>query len=176
MDVFEAIAKRYSYRGRYRPEPVPREDLRRIMQAGLDAPSGCNKQSTSLIGVDDPALIRELGEMLQKPGFASAPSAICVLTQRIPAIAGRIYSVQDYGAAIENVLLAVTALGYASCWVEGHITGQSDIGRRMAQRLGVPEGYELVAYLPIGTPAENGKRAQKKSFAQRAWFNGFGKD
>ena len=53
MDVMEAIRNRHSYRGRYRDVPVPREDLVRIMQAGLDAPSGCNKQTTSLIAVDD---------------------------------------------------------------------------------------------------------------------------
>ena len=44
MDAIEAILNRHSYRGRYRPEPVPREDLVTIMNAGLAAPSGCNKQ------------------------------------------------------------------------------------------------------------------------------------
>ena len=43
MKVTEAISRRHSYRGKYRPTPVPREDLIQIMQAGLDAPSGCNK-------------------------------------------------------------------------------------------------------------------------------------
>ena len=52
MNVFEAINKRHSYRGKYKPDPIPREDLIKIMQAGLDAPSGCNKQTTSLIAVD----------------------------------------------------------------------------------------------------------------------------
>ena len=28
--------------------PIPKEDLIKIMQAGLEAPSGCNKQTTSL--------------------------------------------------------------------------------------------------------------------------------
>ena len=44
----EVISARRSYRGKYLPDPVPREDLQRILQSGLDAPSGCNRQTTSL--------------------------------------------------------------------------------------------------------------------------------
>lgn len=54
MNTLETIRNRHSYRGKYKSTPVPREDLITIMQAGLDAPSGCNKQTTSLIAVDDP--------------------------------------------------------------------------------------------------------------------------
>ena len=43
MDVLECIQKRYSYRGTYKDIPVPREDLEKILKAGLVAPSGCNK-------------------------------------------------------------------------------------------------------------------------------------
>lgn len=49
----QIIADRCSYRGAYLDTPIPREHLRAIMQAGLDAPSGCNMQTTSLIAVDD---------------------------------------------------------------------------------------------------------------------------
>lgn len=42
MNVIEAISKRHSYRGKFRQTAIPREDLITIMQAGLDAPSGCN--------------------------------------------------------------------------------------------------------------------------------------
>ena len=54
MTTLETISARHSYRGKYLPTPVPREHLTAIMQAGLDAPSGCNKQTTSIIAVDDP--------------------------------------------------------------------------------------------------------------------------
>ena len=174
MELKTAIQGRYSYRGLYQPQPVPREALRALLEAGLAAPSGCNKQTASLIGVDDPALIAKLGGILAKPNFASAPAAVCVLTQPIPAIGGRLYNVQDYAAAIENVLLTATALGYVSCWVEGDVTG-SDKGRQMADALGVPKDVQLVAYLPIGLPAEDRPRAAKKPFEERAWFNGYQK-
>ena len=112
MDVMEAIRNRHSYRGRYRDVPVPREDLVRIMQAGLDAPSGCNKQTTSLIAVDDPEILEKLRGVIDPPAGETAPAAICVLTRRVNAYRDRCFAVQDYSAAIENMLLAITALGY----------------------------------------------------------------
>ena len=39
MNALEAMKNRRSYRGAYRPDPVPRAHLEAIMQAGLDAPS-----------------------------------------------------------------------------------------------------------------------------------------
>ena len=52
--LIKLILSRRSYRGTFSPDPVPREDLEKIMEAGLAAPSGCNKQTTSLIAADDP--------------------------------------------------------------------------------------------------------------------------
>jgi len=176
MDVLEAIFSRHSYRGAYKPTKVPREDLITIMQAGLDAPSACNKQTTSLIAVDDPAILAELSRVRQPPIGDTAPAAICVLTRRIIAYRNRCYAVQDYSAAIENMLLAIVALGYQSCWYEGHITDEDRIGDRMARILGVPEDYELVCFLPIGVAEEQPAGPRKKTFGERAWFNAFPAD
>ena len=175
-DVLEAISERRSYRGKYLPVPVPRENLQLIMQAGLEAPSGCNKQTTSLIGVDDPEILKKLKAVIQPPVAETAPAMICVLTQRINAYRDRCFSVQDYSAAIENMLLAAERLGYRSCWYEGHITDADRIGDQMARILNVPEGYELVCMLPIGVPAEKPFAPKKKAFRERAWFNSFGSD
>jgi len=173
MHTFEAIEGRFSYRGVYRSTPVPRSDLEKIMQAGLDAPSGCNKQTTSLIAVDDPALLQKLHAVIDPPKGETAPAMICVLTRRLIAYRDRTFYIQDYAAAIQNMLLAIHAMGYASCWIEGHITDVDRIGDKMAAILGVPGDYQLVAFLPVGIPAEAAKRVRKKSFAERAWFNGF---
>lgn len=175
MNIFEIISDRYSYRGKYLSTPVPREHLVAIMQAGLDAPSGCNKQTTSVIAVDDPEVLAKLHGVIDPPLGETAPAMICVLTRKIIAYRDRTFYVQDYSAAIENMLLAIQALGYASCWIEGHVTDVDRIGDKMAAILGVPEDYELIAYLPVGIPAEPVKRVRKKPFGERAWFNGFGK-
>jgi len=173
MNVFDAIKARASYRGEYLDKPVSREDLRAVMEAGLCAPSGCNKQTTSLIGVDDPEVLSRLKALIDPPIGETAPAMICVLTRNTIAYRGRSFHVQDYSAAIENMLLAAVGLGLASCWVEGHITDEDRIGRKMADALGVPEEYELVCFLPLGYPAEAVRPARKKPFDERARFNGW---
>ena len=174
MNMLDLIAARHSYRGKYLPTPVPREHLTAIMQAGLDAPSGCNKQTTSLIAVDDPEVLAKLRAVIDPPVAETAPAYICVLTRRICAYRDRCFAVQDYSAAIQNMLLAIVALGYESCWYEGHITDTDRIGEKMARILGVPEEYELVCLLPVGVAADPVKGPKKKEFSERAWFNGFG--
>lgn len=175
-ETINTINNRRSYRGRYKSEKVPREHLTAIMEAGLAAPSGCNKQTTSLIAVDEPQLLSELLSMIDPPICSTAPAVICVLTQRICAYRDRCFAVHDYSAAIQNMLLAITSLGYESCWYEGHITDEDRICDKLAERLAVPEGYELVCLLPVGKAEEEVKSPRKKPFSERAWFNGFGKE
>ena len=170
-DITDVIMRRHSYRGKYQPTPVPRSDLIRIMEAGLAAPSGCNRQTTSLIAVDDPAVLEKLHAVIQPPVGETAPAIICVLTQKICAYRNRCFAVQDYAAAIENMLLTIVELGYQSCWYEGHITDEDRIGRQMADILGVPEEYELVCFLPVGIAESEPALPVKKPFRERAWFN-----
>ncbi len=173
MSVMDIILKRRSYRGKYLPDAVPREHLTRIMEAGCAAPSGCNKQTTSFLAVDDPAVLKKLHAVIQPPVAETAPAMICVLTRKIIAYRDRTYYVQDYAAAIQNMLLAMVSLGYESCWYEGHITDTDRIGDRMARILGVPEEYELVCLLPVGKAAEGLKMPKKLPFEERCHYNSF---
>ena len=173
MELFETLAARCSYRGMYQKTPVPRSDLIKILEAGLSAPSGCNVQTARFIALDDPDKVAEVTGLLNKPNFASAPAGIVVLTRPVPAYRGEVYNVQDYAAAIENMLLSITALGYASCWVEGYVTHFKEIAEGMAKVLNVPEEYSVVAYLPVGVPAEEMRHVEKMPFDERAWFNGY---
>lgn len=173
MNTMEAIFARTSYRGPYTNAPVSREDLKAILEAGLAAPSGCNKQTTSLIAVDDPEVLKKLHTVIDLENAKTAPAWICVLSERIIAYRDKCFAVQDYSAAIENMLLAIVALGYETCWYEGHITDADRIGRQMADILGVPQEMELVCLLPVGVAAQATTRREKKPFEQRAWFNGY---
>ena len=173
VSLLDLISNRHSYRGVYKPDRVPREHLTAILQAGLDAPSGCNKQTTSLIAVDDPTILEKLHAVIDPPVGITAPALICVLTQRVNAYRDRCFATQDYSAAIENMLLAIKALGYESCWYEGHITDTDRIGDKLASILGVPAEYELVCILPVGIAEAAPAVPPKKPFGERAWFNGF---
>ena len=171
MNFFDAMTNRHCYRGEYEKSPVAREALQQIMQAGLDAPSGCNTQTTSVVGIDDPELMAQLLNVAPLKKFANAPAAVVVLGEDLPGLkAGRWY-VQDYAAAIENMLLTITALGYASCWVEGAVTLNKEVNAQIRGILQIPENYEIVAFLPVGIAKDPITPPEKKPFTERAWFN-----
>ena len=175
MDILDTIQNRTSYRGKYKDIPVPRTDLVKILEAGTSAPSGCNKQTTSFIAVDDINLLSELKALIEPPIAETAPAFILVLTQKIFAYRDKCFNIQDYSAAIENMLLAITALGYESCWYEGHITDDDDIAGKIAKHMGIPDEFKVVCILPVGKPDEEIHKIAKKPFESRAWFNGFNK-
>jgi nitroreductase len=59
--------------------------------------------------------------------------------------------VEDGSAAIENMLIASTALGYGSCWVEGDSLPHEEEFKTL---LGIPKGKRLLALIPVGVPEE----------------------
>ena len=150
MNVYDAIIARHSYRGKYRDETIPENDLIKIIEVGLSAPSGCNKQTTSLIAIDDKVILRKVLDVIEPKVCDTTPALICVLSQRINAYRDKCYAIQDYSAAIENMLLEIVELGYASCWIEGHITDTDRLCDKIASILDVPETYDLVCILPVG--------------------------
>lgn len=173
MSTFETICKRRSYRGEFGETSVPREHLKQIMEAGLAAPSGANLQTTSLIAVDDPKLLKQIHDIIQLNVTSTAPAMICVLTRPLLSRKGKCFATQDYAAAIENMLLTLVELGYQSCWVEGYLNDPDQKGYQVAQLLGVPDEYRLAVVLPLGVAKGGFKEIVKQPFEERAWFNGF---
>ncbi len=168
------INTRHSYRGKYSSDPVPESDLRIIAAAGLNAPSGCNKQTTDLVVVNDKAVLDKIKGLIDPPVAATAPAMIVVLSRRINAYRDKCFATQDYSAAIENMLLAIVELGYQSCWYEGHITDDDRICDKIAEVLGVPGEYGVVCILPVGKALDEIMLPVKKAFEERVSFNRFG--
>ncbi len=170
MDIFEAIAKRHSYRGEFTAAAVPRADLEKIVQAGIQTPSGCNAQTTSFVIVDDPPLLRQMAKIVDKPVCRSAKAMIVCVADWRPAYANVSFAVEDCAAAVENMLLAITALGYATVWLDGVLRAEDRAGR-IGRLLGVPPQKTVRVLLPLGVPAGPGEPREKLPFARRAWFN-----
>ena len=165
------IAARRSYRGTFLQENVPEEDLITIARAGINAPSGCNKQTTDVIIVNDSEVLARVKAQIDPPVAETAPAMIVVLTRKINAYRDRCFAVQDYSAAIENMLLAIVELGYQSCWYEGHITDDDRICDKIASVLNVPGDYDVVCLLPVGKAEDEFHAPSKKSFSERVRFN-----
>ena len=173
MDVFEAVQRRYSYRGEFTKTPIPRDDLKKIVQAGVQAPSAKNEQVASFVIVDDPRLLRQIAEIVQRPVCQTAQATIACVADPRPVLGDVSFAAEDCAAAVENILLAVTALGYATVWLDG-VLRVEDKAARVGRLLGVPEGKSVRVLLPLGVAANPGTQQERLPFHQRAWFNRYG--
>lgn len=83
MELFDAVNARHSYRGEFTDKKIPREDLTKIVQVGLQAPSGCNGQTTSFVIVDDPGKLEAIAGIMGRPAVRTAKAVIvCVVEHR----------------------------------------------------------------------------------------------
>ena len=166
MDFFKAVELRHSYRGAYTNDAVPESDIIKILDAGLRAPSGCNAQTTSFIVVTNPELRAKIADVLPNEMTKTAPVLVIGITKEVKFDFGLAFELEDYGAAVENILLAVTALGYASCWLDGQ-TRLKGNDKKLADILEVGADWHVRTILPIGVPATAKKQAGKKPFDER---------
>jgi nitroreductase len=173
MELLEAIDKRHSYRGDFSDAPVKQEDLRAIVQAGIQAPSAKNEQVVSFVIVDDPQILDAVRQIIDRPVCRTARAMIVCVADPRPVLGPLSFAVEDCAACVENMLLAVTALGYATVWLDG-VLRVEDKAARIGHLLGVPEDQQVRIVLPVGVPAETLSQKEKLPFDQRAWFNRYG--
>lgn len=155
LELFEAIKNRRSIRA-FKSDSIPEEDLKKILTAGIWAPSAGNLQSWEFIIVKDDAKKKELAiASYGQDHVHEAPVviAICANKRRSSSRYGErgknLYCVQDTAAAIQNILLMAHALGYGTCWVGAFNE------KKVAQILDCPDHIRPVALIPLGVPAEH---------------------
>ena len=143
MDALEAIRKRRTVRS-FTGAAIPRADLETIVDAGRLAASGYNRQPWDFIVVTDRGMIEQLKIAAQ--WMENAGAIIAVVLD--PATK---YWLEDGSAAVQNMLVAATALGYGSCWLEGYTL---PLESQFKALLGVPDDRRLLTLVPIGVPVE----------------------
>ena len=154
MDLFDAIKNRRSIRS-FKPDPVPETLLKEILEAAQWAPSAGNCQARDFIIVKNPKIKRRLCEAAFEQSFvekAPVDIVVCANEKRSAAVYGsrgkNLYCILDAAAAVQNILLAVHALGLGTCWVGAY----SD--EEVAHALDLPEWIKPIAIIPIGYPDE----------------------
>ncbi len=170
-ELYQVIKERRSIR-KFKPEPIPREVLERIIKIGMWAPSAMNTQPwefyvftgkakdkmgsiLSKAGEEIGPRLKELfNEKMQKftqsffKNMGGAPAIILVLTKRLPVNIYQEGANQSSAAAIQNMLLAAHLEGLGTCWMTGPLWVEDEI----LNYLGRQEDSRLVAAIPIGYP------------------------
>ena len=114
------------------------------MDAGRLAASGYNRQPWDFIVVTDRGMIEQLKIAAQWMEKAGAIIAVVL----DPATK---YWLEDGSAAVQNMLVAATALGYGSCWLEGYTL---PLESQFKALLSVPDDRRLLTLVPIGVPVD----------------------
>ncbi len=160
--VIETIMARHSIRA-YKDTPVEREKLEKIIECGINAPSGMNQQPWQVRVVDNPEYINGITEifreanpkMAEDPGFKNmyrnAPAVIFIASPKDGS--GQL----DCGMLGENMILAAQAMGLGTCPLGGPINFMktNEQAQPYVERLDIPEDYELLYAIAVGYPDES---------------------
>jgi nitroreductase len=131
---------------------IPDEDVKKLLEAAMSAPSACNQQPWHFVVVRDKKTHEKIMEiqpytkMLEKASLAVVVCADPDL-QTCPG-----YWVQDVSAATENILLAVHALGYGATWCG--IYPRDDPVWKLRELIGLPKNVVPLNVIAIGVPDE----------------------
>lgn len=160
-EVLTAIAARRSCRA-YQPQQITDAELDAVTAAGTWAPTAMNRQSSTIVVVQDKATRDELSALNAKimgttaDPFYGAPTALLVLGD-----AENRNTVQDGSLVLGNLMLAASSLGLGSCWINrARETFELPEGKALLQKWGFdPEKTVGIGYCILGYPAEGGVQA-----------------
>lgn len=160
--VIENIMARRSIR-QYSQEPVDREVMTKILECGINAPNGQNRQSWEVRVVDSPELMQEIKDAMAKAhpdmpaqavagSFRNAPTMVFIA--RDPSYD---FSAYDCGLLAQNMMLSAWSLGVGSICLGSPVRYLKDneICKPYLDRLGFSEGYEFCLCIGFGYALES---------------------
>ncbi|MBQ3629806.1 MAG: nitroreductase family protein [Prevotella sp.] len=160
--VLSNIMARRSVR-KYLDKPVEHEMLEVVVRAGINAPSGMNRQPWVVRVVEDQKLIADVTEVYKQENaemvkrdkdfknmFRNAPNLICVCT---PVNGG---GELDAGLLGENMMLAAQSMGLGTCCLGGPVRFllSNEKCKFFLDRLDIPADYKLNYIIAVGYPDE----------------------
>lgn len=145
--LFEVLYERRSVRSFQEGRPVEEEKVEKLLKAAMAAPSACNTQPWEFIVVSEEKALQELKGAIDY-GKYNAPLIIAVCGNPAFLPWEDSTGVTDCCAAMENMLLAATAMGLGSVWVGGF----EEEAVRAA--LDIPQEVKPMGMLYFGYPAE----------------------
>ena len=160
--AIENMMTRRSIR-KYTAEPVSREILTKIMECGINAPNGQNKQSWEVRIVDNPAVMDEIkdaiakGHPQMKPEFAHGCFRDAPIMVFIARDTTYPFSAYDCGMLSQNIMLSAWSYGVGSVCLASPVRMMmdNDACKPVLEKLGFSENYELSLCIGLGWPDEN---------------------
>jgi len=153
--TLEDIKSRRSIR-RYKSEQIKREELEAVLEAGVCAPTGMNRQSPIIVAVqnkEDISFMSRINMEIQGSSsdpFYGAPTVLVVL-----AAADSKHAVQDGSLVMGNLMNAANAIGLGSCWINrARELFDMPEGKALLKKWGIEGEYIGVGNCILGYPDE----------------------
>jgi nitroreductase len=164
-NLLDVIYRRRSVRHFVDDRPVDRDAIVTLLKAAMAAPSACNLQPWEFVIVDEPAGLVDLKACIGPDNGRryNAPAAIVVCGNR-SYIPWESDGAMDCSAAIENILLAATAMGLGTVWI-----GDIDPAA-IAALLDIPAHVSVLSIVLLGHPAED--KPPRTQYAEEAVYWG----
>jgi nitroreductase len=144
--VTTTIKCRHSVR-KYKQIPIDEAVIRDALTCASLAPTAMNLQPWLFGVVRDRELLGKIASLTDHGKFiAEAAGCFAVFGEKKEK-----YYLEDCSAATENLILALHAHGFGSCWVAGD---KKEYAEKVRVLLGVPEQYSLVSLIPAGVPMD----------------------
>ena len=176
MDIFEAINSQRAMR-RLKPDPVPDDLIWKVLDAAIRAPSGGNRQPWNFIVIRDPDTKKKIAEyyldswnksygLIKQAALASPATAktyssaeylanhlaevpvLIIATVNLSGVAPVTPPGASIYPAVQNLMLAARALGLGTALTTFHRAHEAEV----KQLLGIPEGVDTLALIPLGWP------------------------
>ena len=177
IKILELIKSRQSDR-KYNNQPVEKEKLERIIEAGQLAPSACNAQPWKFIVVDNPELLSKLAEaasakLLGMNSFVDQATAMIVVVREQANFSSRIgatiknkdYSLIDIGIASQSICLQAEAEGVGSC-----ILGWFD-EKLVKKILSIPKSKRVELLITLGYSLNEKREKRRKPKEETISYN-----
>ena len=168
MTVNEIIKNRRSIRV-FKDKEVPMEDLHKVLDAGLLAPSTRNFQNWKFIAVTDKEVISKMQVACgDQPQVGSAPAVIALCANESFVMpCGQETSSIDCSIALSFMMLQAYELGLGTCWIGGFDD------KAVKEVLCIPQDYTVVCLTPLGYADEATEARDRKDFEDVVCFNSF---
>lgn len=171
MELLELMKYRRSIR-KYTDRQVSKEDLQKIIEAGVYAPNAGGGQRSIIVAVHNKELAKQIGVMNLarfdrsmliggyvskeqpsviddkniKNGFYGAPTVCIIFTPK-----NFLYAVPDAFCCAENMVLQATELGIASCiTARAEETFDNEMGRELLSKWNIPDNFIARAFVLLG--------------------------
>ena len=156
MDLISAIEKRRSIR-KFLDKEVNINTVKEIIRLGTLAPTACNRQGWRFIIITDKEIMNKIKNNGGALFIPHAPVGILILYNKFTNNLEYPDNIQSASACIENMLLAATNYGLATCWI-------NDLPKKsyLHKLLKIPDRYDIMAYVTIGYPAYHLKAVPRK--------------